>query len=360
MAIDDGMTVEITNLWKSYGQVQALRDCSLTVQPGELLALLGPSGCGKTTLLRTTAGFIQPDKGRVLLDGEDCTHKPVRERNLAFIMESWGLYPHLNVGSNIAYPLKLRGVLDPERTENVQAIASVLGIGDLLSRRATELSAGQKQRVAIARALVRTDARLLLADEALSNIDAQLRHQLRLQFKQLQKQKGLPCIFVTHSQDEALAIGDRVAVMHQGQILQVGTPHDLYHNPRSVFVAGFIGNPPMNFLPLTTDRDHFRFASWQVAMPRNPTPLIANEIIMGVRPESIALGAVEGSDVVGEVLMVENVEPEKLVHIKTGDSRLISRTANTTPLNPGEKVGLRFARDGIYFFDKRAGTRLDS
>jgi ABC-type sugar transport system ATPase subunit len=354
------MGIQIKSVSKSYGSVRALHACSLDVATGELLTLLGPSGCGKTTLLRIIAGFLNPDSGEVVFDGRRVDGLPVRERNIAFIMENWGLYPHLDVFSNIAYPLRVRRVGRESVESRVGSVAHLLKIGHLLARRPTELSGGQRQRVAIARALIRDDARVLLADEPFSNLDAQLRYQMRAEFKELQRQKGLPCVFVTHDQDEALAIGDRVAVMNEGEIVQVGTSSELYHQPNSMFIAGFIGHPAMNLLPV-------RFVNGRMLLddatviefPDTRYTYGGDEAVLGVRPEAVRLVTVDESQFAAEVTLVEHTEPDALVHLRVGEHRLIAKSASHRELSPRQNVGLALDARKTCLFDKKTGYRID-
>jgi ABC-type sugar transport systems, ATPase components len=352
--------IEINAISKSYGNVQALYTCSLNVLQGELVALVGPSGCGKTTLLRIIAGFLKPDSGWVAVEGNRIDSLPVRDRQLAFVMESSAVYPHLDVFSNMAYPLQIRHVPKDQIKQRVLTVASMLGIDQLLDRRTTALSAGQRQRVAIARALIRDDAKLLLADEPFSNLDAQLRFQMRAEFKQLQRQKGIPCIFVTHDQEEALAIGDRVAVMHKGKIVQIGTSRELYHNPSNTFVASFIGRPSMNLLTGRIKDDHLIIEGRQLSFPRRLSGLDIEEreVILGVRPETFALIPDSQECLSGEVVLVEYVEPDMLVHVDIGVQRIVVRTQSREGLVAGQRAGLQIAEGGWHLFDPATGMRI--
>ncbi|RLG87762.1 MAG: sugar ABC transporter ATP-binding protein, partial [Thermoprotei archaeon] len=236
----------------------AVDDVTFTVSHGEFFVLLGPSGCGKTTTLRIIAGLEKPTKGRVFIDDEDVTDLPPRARDVAMVFQTWALYPHMKVYDNIAFPLKLRKLPKDEIDRKVKEIAKILQIDHLLDRYPKQLSGGQQQRVALARALVR-NPRVWLMDEPLSNLDALLRVQMRAELKKLQKELKITTIYVTHDQVEAMTMADRIAVMNAGKILQIGTPYDIYHKPRTKFVGGFIGSPPMNFIRVVFDVENNRY-----------------------------------------------------------------------------------------------------
>jgi ABC-type sugar transport system ATPase subunit len=353
------MSIKIQQVSKSYGDVLALQDCSLSVAHGELLTLLGPSGCGKSTLLRICAGFLKPDTGKVFFDDHEVNGLPVRERHVAFIMDNWGLYPHLDVFSNIAYPLKLRRVAKTEIRQRVVAVAHMLSIDHLLERQPKALSAGQRQRVAIARAVIRDDVKVLLADEPFSNLDAQLRYQMRAEFKELQKRQGLPCIFVTHDQEEALAIGDRIAVMNDGKIIQVGTAHELYHEPSNIFVAKFIGHPMMNLLPVQTEVDRIVFNGTELCRLDSfaRTDIRHKNLILGVRPEALCLNE-NSSLLTGEVILIERTEPHMLVHLQVGNHRVIAKTPSREDLILGQRLGISINKNGQCLFDSASELRI--
>jgi putative spermidine/putrescine transport system ATP-binding protein len=232
--------VELRGIAKRYGEAVAVDDVSLTVAPGELLSLLGPSGCGKTTTLRVVAGFVPPDRGRVLLKNADVTAVPPNKRDVGMLFQNYALFPHLTAADNIAFGLRMRGVPRPQRRLRVEQALELVRLGDFGQRYPRQLSGGQQQRVALARAVV-IHPSVLLLDEPLSNLDAQLRHELRTEIRQLQQTLGITTIFVTHDQEEALSMSDRVVVMNHGHVEQIGSPADIYRAPRTQFVAQFIG-----------------------------------------------------------------------------------------------------------------------
>ena len=243
--------VEVRGLRKEFGDVTAVDGVDLQSEEGEFLVLLGPSGCGKTTLLRMIAGLEQPTEGEIMLGGEDVSGLPPRARRIAMVFQSYALYPHMTVANNIAFPLKAQGMDPEERTKKVEWAAGLFGIERLLQRRPRQLSGGERQRVALARALVR-EPTVFLLDEPLSNLDAKLRAAARDDLMEFQRRIGITTIYVTHDQVEAMGMGDRIAVMNHGKVRQLGTPEEVYHHPADVFVAQFLGSPPMNLLETTT------------------------------------------------------------------------------------------------------------
>jgi multiple sugar transport system ATP-binding protein len=243
--------VEVRGLRKEFGDVTAVDGVDLQSEEGEFLVLLGPSGCGKTTLLRMIAGLEQPTEGEIMLGGEDVSGLPPRARRIAMVFQSYALYPHMTVANNIAFPLKAQGMDPEERTKKVEWAAGLFGIERLLQRRPRQLSGGERQRVALARALVR-EPTVFLLDEPLSNLDAKLRAAARDDLMEFQRRIGITTIYVTHDQVEAMGMGDRIAVMNHGKVRQLGSPEEVYHHPADVFVAQFLGSPPMNLLETTT------------------------------------------------------------------------------------------------------------
>jgi iron(III) transport system ATP-binding protein len=288
--------ITLKNLNKSFGSTVALRDVSLQIEPGELFFLLGPSGCGKTTLLRHLAGFYTPDSGEVFFGETDVTRVPPHLRNTAMMFQSYALWPHMTVGKNVAFGLEERKVDKFDIEEQVGAALKMVQMDGMEGRRITQLSGGQQQRVALARALVvRPD--ILLLDEPLSNLDAKLRLEMRWEVRRLCKEFGLTAVYVTHDQKEALSVADRLAVMNEGALLQAGTPQDMYRNPRSVFVAGFMGETNLIEARVEggTSRDHL----WSVATSAgrfwgrhaeaNWTPRPGEKVTISVRPEAWTL-----------------------------------------------------------------------
>jgi multiple sugar transport system ATP-binding protein len=292
-------TIELRNIVKKYPNgTLALDGVTLDVADGEFLILVGPSGCGKSTLLRVVAGLEEITSGDLLIAGEVANTRPPNERNLAMVLQTYSLYPHLTVYENIAFPLRLaKGLGKREIDEMVRDASRTLEIDDILQRKPAGLSGGQRQRVAMGRALVR-DARGLLLDEPLSNLDAQMRSQMRAEIAWLQKRLGVTTLYVTHDQSEALALGDRVAVLDNGTVQQVDTPQQLLRHPANLFVAGFIGSPPMSFLPATVQDGVVDLSfAWVRISPDKASRVHGREqLIVGMRPERVELEALAGTD----------------------------------------------------------------
>ncbi len=280
--------IELRNITKVFsGDVVAIDDVSLRIGDGEFIALVGPSGCGKSTLLRAIAGLEDVTSGEISIGGRDVTDLAPRHRDIAMVFQSYALYPHMSVRQNLGYGLKVRGTPKSEIRKRVDEIAVLLGLDELLERKPAHLSGGQRQRVAMGRAIVRQPQAFLM-DEPLSNLDAKLRVGMRASLAQLHQQLGVTTVYVTHDQVEAMTLGQRVAVMKDGHILQVDTQQSLYERPRDLFVAGFIGSPAMNLVEATVDGDHVEFGQLRVPLDsaRRPVLLDAGRVILGIRPET--------------------------------------------------------------------------
>src|SRR6186713_2416331 len=289
-------TLSIRNLTKKYGHFAALENFSLEISSGEFMVLLGPSGCGKTTVLRCIAGLTDITSGEIHIGGELVNKLPPKDRDVAMVFQNYSLYPHMNVYDNIAFPLKMRKVQKKQIYDMVQKIADLLNISNLLQRKPKEISGGQMQRVALGRALVR-EPKVFLMDEPLSNLDAKLRMYMRSEIKKLQKKVGITTLYITHDQIEAMSMADKVAVMNGGLLQQVGKPQEVYNQPANTFVAGFIGNPSMNFLECDLVKDtttvHFESDSISFTLPNTNTGIrssskpLPKRIIIGIRPKDI-------------------------------------------------------------------------
>jgi multiple sugar transport system ATP-binding protein len=345
--------------------VRALDDVSLDVGDGELLVLVGPSGCGKSTLLRIVAGLETPDSGTVSIGGRDVTLLTPPERNVAMVFQDYALYPHMTVRRNLEFPLRVRRETSDVRERKVARIAGILGLEPLLDRLPKELSGGQRQRVAMGRALVREPA-LSLLDEPLSNLDAKLRSEVRAEIAELQRRTSTTMIYVTHDQVEAMTLGHRVAVLDRGVLQQVAAPDDLYDHPANAFVAGFIGNPPMNLIPLDGVTDGFaRVRGGHVRIEVKSGATIAagtdagGATLLGVRPEALRLaGEHDASAIPAVVEHVELLGHETLIHASIagdgGDIRLTARTPGTHRLESGSRVGLAADLARLYLFDRQS------
>ncbi|WP_414054389.1 ABC transporter ATP-binding protein [Macrococcus equi] len=270
--------IEFKNVTKTFKDTTAVDNLNLTINTGEFISILGPSGCGKSTTLCMLAGLIQPTTGTILIDGQDMTHIQSKSRNIGMVFQDYALYPHMTIFDNIAFPLKMRRYAKSKIKENVEHTARLMNIEHLLNRKPHQLSGGQQQRVAIARAIVR-EPEILLLDEPLSNLDARLRLTLREEILELQRKLGITTIFVTHDQNEALTMSDKIVMMNEGKVLQYDTPHDIYQHPENIFVASFIGTPPMNLLDIPqTD-----------AQQLNAALKISDEVTLGIRPEHLRM-----------------------------------------------------------------------
>jgi ABC-type sugar transport system ATPase subunit len=356
---------------KRFGDVHALRGLDLDVAEGELMVLAGPSGCGKTTALRVAAGLESPSEGRVRIKDRDVTRLAPVERNVSMVFQSYALFPHLSVGDNIGFGLVARWVRRAEVVERVRAAAELLGCDHLLSRRPSELSGGERQRVALARALVRHPDVFLL-DEPLSNLDAQLRVRMRAELKLLHQRVGGTMIYVTHDQVEALTLGDRLAVLRDGALQQVGTPDEVYRRPRTRFVATFIGSPAMNVLRASLAGSVVAAGPFSVAVD-DPGDLADHRLELGIRPEHLEVSLARNA---GAPLRVEIVEPaggETFLHLSglrpsgqqpsgvapaAGTETLVARVGADLRPPVGSTVWARPARDAAFVFDADDGTTL--
>jgi multiple sugar transport system ATP-binding protein len=361
-------TVELRHVWKRFGSVVAVHDFSLTTKDGEFVVLVGPSGCGKTSTMRMIAGLEIVTDGQVLFDGKDVTDQLPHDRDVAMVFQNYALFPHLDVFSNIAFGMRLRKVPKAEIEERVKHVAQILGIERELERRPKELSGGQRQRVALGRAIVRKP-RVFLMDEPLSNLDAALRTEMRAEIIKLQERLGVTTFYVTHDQVEALSMGDRIVVMRKGEIEQVGTPTELYELPSNVYVASFIGSPPMNFLEGIATGDTVRLPAEQTTLPledvargaiaRANTP----EVLLGIRPEHINLSDCPADGgTCSLAVTVDTIEPlghTTLVRTQLRSKRWLNvLLSGKVHLNEGDTVYATFTLDQIYLFDRKSDQTL--
>ena len=345
--------VRLEGVVKRHGAFTALHGIDLDIHPGEFFALLGPSGSGKTTTLRILAGLEPHDAGRVFLDGVDVTAREPGERDVAMVFQSYALYPHMSVGENIAFPLRMVGMPRADVGRAVQDAASRVHIAHLLDRKPGQLSGGQQQRCALARAIVRKP-RLFLLDEPLSNLDAQLRLETRVELRKLQRALGVTTVYVTHDQEEAMTIADRMAVFMDGRIVQVGTPHEIFRKPATATVAAFIGTPPMNLLPALLDGGHVRVGD--TFMPVSVAAgAQAREIMLGVRPGDLRLGA---AGIPARVEFVEDFGDSSIVNLEAAGHRVKLRAGELPPLREGEGVHLSFDPAAAHLFDRATGQRI--
>ena len=355
--------LSIRNVGKSYGAITVLDDISIEVEEGAFVVLLGPSGCGKSTLLHAIAGLHEIDGGSIVIDGKDVTDLPARERDVAMVFQSYALYPTMSVRENIGFPLKMRGRRKNDIADSVDRVAAVLKIEALLERRPRELSGGQRQRVAIGRALVR-DPKLFLFDEPLSNLDAALRGDLRAEIKRLHQRIGSTMVYVTHDQIEAMTLATKIVILNGGVVQQVGTPTEIYFNPANLFVARFIGSPPITLIEgaLSARDGKVRFAipgsGAELAVPISVgAPAKPGAAILGLRPENIRIAATANLALSATVDLVEPTGPEDIVTLNIQGHPSVIRTP-VGMATQGSSVGLELDLDKALLFDRASGARL--
>ena len=346
--------IRIQNVTKIYGKSPALRDISLEVKDGEFLVLLGPSGCGKTTLLRCIAGLEHVDQGKVFIGDRDVTDLAPRAREIAMVFQSYAVFPHMTVGQNIGFGLRMHKRPKAEIERRVREGAALLGLERFLDRYPAQLSGGQRQRVAVARAIV-MDAPVLLMDEPLSNLDALLRLQARADLKRLHKEVKRTTIYVTHDQVEAMSMGDRIAVMREGSIEQLGAPMEIYDNPATQFVGGFIGSPPMNFLRGAVRDGAFAGEGFTVPMSRSRADLQGREMVLGVRAEHITIA---GEGIPARVMVVEPLGSHALVTVLVGKTPVKVQAPIDVAVRPDEAVNLRFDEATLRWMDAGTGSAI--
>jgi ABC-type sugar transport system ATPase subunit len=341
---------------KDYGPVRALRGFDLEVADGELLVLVGPSGCGKSTALRTAAGLEEVTAGSIYIGGRDVTRVPPARRNVSMVFQSYALFPHLTVEENIGFGLRARKVSRSEARGRSRTAAELVGCGDLLERKPFQLSGGERQRVALARALVR-DPDVFLLDEPLSNLDAQLRVQMRAELKRLHQRVGATMVYVTHDQVEALTLGDRVAVLQDGVIQQLDYPDEIYRRPVNRFVARFIGSPAMNLFAARIAEDVIHagpFVFDRSAVNGLPA---GGEVEVGIRPENVRVSR-DGSGAGVEVQVVEVAGKETYLHLGAGGTDLIARVESDLRPDLGSTVHVHAGAKDLYLFDAATGRSL--
>lgn len=350
--------VDLIHLWKTYSEKAGpiVRNLSLTIEDGELISLLGPSGCGKTTTLRMIAGLEFPDAGEIFIGDQNVAPLKAKDRDIALVFQQYALYPHMTVRENLEYPLKIRGLSKEEQTRRVDDAARLLGLTKMLDRKPGELSGGEQQRVALGRAIVRRP-KVFLMDEPLSNLDAILRVQMRSHLKALQRDSGVTTVVVTHDQSEAMSMSDRIAVMNQGIIQQIGDPDHIYQHPSNTFVAGFIGNPPMNLMPgertsegIVVDND------WLIHAPADLPP---GPVTVGARPEAIRFSMVEREG--WHPMRVYISEPQgadTIVNLHLGERFIRVVTEPGIRPAPGETAWVALERGALRLFDATTGHAL--
>ena len=355
--------IRVVNLKKYFGKVKAVDGISFEVKDGEFVALLGPSGCGKTTTLLMLAGIYKPTDGEIWFDDQLMNEVPPRFRQIGMVFQNYALYPHMTIYENIAFPLKAKGLSKEEIDKKVKSVAKMLLIDQLLDRKPNQISGGQQQRVALARALVK-EPRVLLFDEPLSNLDAKLRMMMRAEIKKLQEELGITSVYVTHDQAEAMTMASRIAVFNAGKIVQYGTPDEVYNKPNSIFVATFIGNPPMNLIKgleyvKENGKGYLKSEKLSFELTEKQSKLIeesgkTKNLILGFRPEHVEIkDREEGVGLWGEVYVLEPLGRDLIVNLKVeGSDELIKIFADPNKkVEEGEKVFLKLNRELLHVFD---------
>ncbi|MCP3749800.1 ABC transporter ATP-binding protein [Pseudomonas sp. SBB6] len=363
-------TLELRNVNKSYGSglPDTLKNIELSIDSGEFLILVGPSGCGKSTLMNCIAGLEQISGGAILVDDADISGMSPKDRDIAMVFQSYALYPTMNVRDNIAFGLKMRKMPAAAIDEEVARVAKLLQIEHLLTRKPGQLSGGQQQRVAMGRALARRP-KIYLFDEPLSNLDAKLRVEMRTEIKLMHQRLKTTTVYVTHDQIEAMTLGDKVAVMKDGLIQQFGTPQQIYNDPANLFVASFIGSPPMNFIPLRLQRQDGRLlalldsgqARCELPLGIETAGLEDREVILGIRPEQIALAPAQANglpSIRAEVQVTEPTGPDLLVFVTLNQTKVCCRLAPDVPTQVGDTLNLQFDPARVLLFDAATGERL--
>lgn len=350
--------IMIKNLRKDFGSFNAVKSSTFTVEDGEFFMLLGPSGCGKTTTLRMMAGLELPTSGEIYIDGEEVGMKPASQRDIAFVFQMFALYPHMNVGKNISYPLISQGMPRAQVKKKVGEVAEILGITDILNRPVGGLSGGDRQRVALGRAIVR-DPKAFLMDEPLGALDAEFRERMSEELRALHDRMGATTVYVTHDQLEAMQMGDKIVVMNHGVVEQFGRPQQIYDWPSTMFVASFLGSPSMNFLKfdgiLGNNQTSVEMQGVDFAIPASLEGA-GGKLVFGVRPEHVHFS--DSSAYRGEVLATEYLGTTQIVTVATPNGNLKARTSASHAITVGEKVGLEFDQRTITIFNTETGKAL--
>ncbi len=358
MPSGDVPALRLTNAAKSYGRVRALDDMSFTVAEGRFFVLFGPSSVGKTTTLRMIAGLVPPDHGRVEIFGKDVTHSPIAGRGVSMVFQSFALYPHLTVFENLAYPLREEKVSEGEIRKRVDETAASLKLTHRLERKPATLSGGEQQRVALGRSLIRRP-KILLLDEPLTNLDAKLRHDMRAELKRLHRQFGMTIVYATPDELEALSMGDEIAVMRDGKVVQLGTPDELYENPRNTYVAGKIGSPHMNMLAavIASDGKSIDTSLGRMAMA-GATSAGGEKALMGIRPSDITISTKGG--IASTVHMLEPLGDVTIVSVETNGNtlRLLLPESRALGLKPGDATSISIDPSKIHIFRADSGEAM--
>jgi multiple sugar transport system ATP-binding protein len=349
-----GVPVKFDKIAKSFGAVKVLEDFDLDVKPGEFLVLLGASGSGKTTALRILSGLETSTSGRILIGDRDVTDVLPKYRDISMVFQSYALYPHKTVAENIGFPLKVRKVSKPEQDVAIREAAAQVQLDQLLARYPRELSGGQRQRVALARAIIRRPS-VFLMDEPLSNLDAKLRGHMRAELKHMQQTLGITTIYVTHDQIEAMTLAHRVAILEKGVLQQLASPAEIYNNPANLFVAQFIGSPPMNIVKGALDGANFMAHGEKIAVPVKGK---IDKAVLGVRPEDCSITTTAKGALKATVYTTELIGDHTLVTAKVGGDLMTVKASKDYTANSGDKIGISFDKSHLYVFDADGGARV--
>ncbi|WP_299343517.1 ABC transporter ATP-binding protein [uncultured Maritalea sp.] len=357
---DPKKVLQISNLKKNYGSVEVLHDINIEMEEAEFLVLLGPSGCGKSTLLNCIAGLETINEGAIKIGGKDMTQTPPGERDIAMVFQSYALYPTMSVGENITFGLKVRGTAKKEQQKQLQRVAEILQLDQLLDRKPSALSGGQRQRVAMGRALVR-NPKLYLFDEPLSNLDAKLRVEMRAEIKSLHQRVNASIVYVTHDQIEAMTLATRICILKDGHIQQIGTPDEVYYKPANTYVAGFMGSPPMNLLPVVSK------GADKISIAGDDSQLSKADLsfdgvaILGIRPEEIRVVAKDKGMLSQPVTAtaIERTGSDTYITAKVGEHSFTIREAARKRVEVGDQFNIDFDQDAISLFDAKSGLRLN-
>lgn len=357
--------VIIKNLFKKYGDTTTVRDISLEIKDKEFVVLVGPSGCGKSTTLRMIAGLEEISSGELYIDDKLVNHIPPKDRDIAMVFQNYALYPHMTVFQNMAFGLKLKKVAKTEIEKRVLHAANTVGLTDFVKRKPGTLSGGQRQRVALGRAIVR-NPKVFLFDEPLSNLDAKLRVQMRMEISSLQKRLGITTIYVTHDQTEAMTMADRIAVLKDGVLQQYDTPMQMYHFPANIFVAGFIGSPSMNLVLGRIDQESlFRDTDGALSMDLKgymPAAALGREVLIGIRPEDIqGDNELQKTSYLPIKIVADTIEPlgsDSFLYFRIGQNNFTARIRPESAMTEGEKSTVFIDRQKLHFFDPASGLRI--
>lgn len=360
-------TLVLNDLVKTFddGDIVAVDKLSLEIDDSEFLVVVGPSGCGKSTTLNMIAGLETPADGTINLNGRDITNSPPQERDLAMVFQNYALYPHMSVESNIRFGLKMAGGIgEKELSRRTKETAELLQIEDLLDQRPAELSGGQRQRVALGRAIIQEPS-LFLMDEPLSNLDAKLRSDMRTEIQRLQNTLGITTVYVTHDQTEAMTMGDRIAILNDGRLQQIASPEEVYHKPANRFVAGFIGEPSMNFYNVSradTNSELLQFEQTDFSYEMSSIPesqeQLSEQLVLGIRPNHIRLAEKMTPDVKVEVQVVEPMGEYNLVHVALGEREWTVKLPGNSRPQESSQVGLEIPEEHIYLFNRNNGKAI--